>query len=62
MAWTAEELDYACNYCNRACQNENGYWYCKDEEDDFPSADWDSEMEDESVCSSFEYNGGDRNT
>ena len=62
MANLAEELQLACNYCERACQDEDGYWFCVDDENDFPCADWDSEEEDESECSSFEYNGGYRNT
>ena len=62
MANLSEELELSCNFCEKACQDENGNWYCEDDEDDFPSADWDYNIEDESECSSFVYNGGYRNT
>lgn len=62
MANWAEELENACNFCKKARQNNRDYWYCSAKQDDFPDADWSDEEEDESVCSSFEYNGGYRNT
>lgn len=62
MANTSEELYGACNYCERACQKNNGYWYCSARQDDFPDADWSADEEDESECDYFEYNDGYRNT
>lgn len=62
MANLAEDLDGACNFCERACQNRRYFWYCDARQDDFPDAEWSDEKEDESECRYFEYNGGYRNT
>ena len=62
MGYTSEDLELACNFCERARQNRNGYWYCSARQDDFPSADWSEDEENESECDYFEYNGGYRNT
>lgn len=54
MGYTSEYIDGACDCCIWARQNRKGDWYCKKDEDDFPSADWDGPDDYEPTsCPSF---------
>lgn len=54
MGYISYYVSGACDCCYWARQNRKGYWYCKKDEDDFPSADWDGPDEYEpSSCDSF---------
>lgn len=56
MGYTSEDLYLACDCCKRARQNKYGDWYCSARQDDyFPGADWDADIEDESECPKFEF-------